>query len=99
MNIKKKGIEDRIKFLGFRNDISHILANSNFLIHTPISADPFPSVIFEAIQVKTPVITNNLGGAYEILNNGENVLIIKNNLINHSVDEILTFIENHEIQK
>ena len=99
LNIKKKGIDDRIKFLGFRNDVSLILANSNFLIHTPVLADPFPTVIFEAIQVKTPVITNNLGGAYEILNNGKNGLIIENNLINYSVDEILTFLENHELQK
>ena len=86
-------------FLGFRNDVSLILANSNFLIHTPVLADPFPTVIFEAIQVKTPVITNNLGGAYEILNNGKNGLIIENNLINDSVNEILTFLENHELQK
>ena len=99
LNIKKKGIDDRIKFSGFKNDINLILSNSNFLIHTPILADPFPTVIFEAIQAKTPVITNNLGGAYEILNNGKNGLIIKNNLINDSVDEILTFIENHELQK
>ena len=99
LNIKKKGIDDRIMFLGFRNDISYILTNSNFFIHTPIFPDPFPTVIFEAIQAKTPVITNDLGGAYEILNNGKNGLLIKNELINESVDKILTFIESHELQK
>ena len=99
LNIKKKGIDDRIMFLGFRNDISYILTNSNFFIHTPIFPDPFPTVIFEAIQAKTPVITNDLGGAYEILNNGKNGLLIKNELINESVDKILTFIENRELQK
>ena len=99
LNIKKKGIDNKIKFLGFRNDISHILTNSNFFIHTPILPDPFPTVIFEAIQAKIPVITNDLGGAFEILNNGKNGLIIKNDLINKSVDKILTFIENHDLQK
>ena len=99
LNIKKKGIDDRIMFLGFRNDISYILTNSNFFIHTPILPDPFPTVIFEAIQAKTPVITNELGGSYEILNNGKNGLIIKNDLINESVDKILSFIKNHELQK
>ena len=99
LNVKKKGINDRIMFLGFRNDVSYILTNSNFFIHTPILPDPFPTVIFEAIQAKTPVITNELGGSYEILNNGKNGLIIKNDLINESVDKISTFIENHELQK
>ena len=66
LNVKKKGINDRIMFLGFRNDISYILTNSNFFIHTPILPDPFPTVIFEAIQAKIPVITNDLGGAHEI---------------------------------
>ena len=78
---------------------SQILTNSNFFIHTPILPDPFPTVIFEAIQAKVPVITNRLGGAFEILNNGKNGLIIKNDLINESVDKILKFIENHELQK
>ena len=99
LNIKKKGIDDSIIFLGFRNDISYILNNSNFFIHTPISPDPFPTVIFEAIQAKIPVITNNLGGAIEILNNGNNGLIIENNLINKSVEDILKYIENHDFQK
>tara|TARA_Y100001970_G_C14219987_1_gene852059 strand:+ start:694 stop:1818 length:1125 start_codon:yes stop_codon:yes gene_type:complete len=98
LNIKKKGIDDRIMFLGFRNDISHILTNSNFFIHTPILPDPFPTVIFEAIQAKIPVITNNLGGAIEILDNGNNGLIIENNLINKSVADILKYIKNPELQ-
>ena len=30
------------------------LDKSHFFIHTPISPDPFPTVIFEAIESKTP---------------------------------------------
>ncbi len=99
LNIKDKEIDDRITFMGFRNDINYILSNSNFFIHTPILPDPFPTVIFEAIHSKIPVITNDLGGAYEILNDGKNGLIIKNNLINESVERIMKYIENCELQK
>ena len=99
LKIKNKSLDNKITLLGFRKDIHSILSNSNFFIHTPISPDPFPTVIFEAIQAKVPVITNGLGGAFEILNNGKNGLIIKNDLINESVDKILKFIENHELQK
>jgi len=97
-DIKSKGLDDRITFMGFRKDVIQILTKSNFFIHTPISPDPFPTVIFEAIQSGTPVITNNFGGAYEILNNGKNGLIIKNDLIEESVENILTYLENKKQQ-
>ncbi len=96
--IKNKGLDDKILFTGFRNDISYILLNSSFFIHTPISPDPFPTVIFEAIQTNTPIITNKLGGAFEILNNGSNCLIINNDLIIESADKILNYISNKELQ-
>ncbi len=99
LNIKDRGLDDRITFIGFREDITTILTKSNFFIHTPISPDPFPTVIFEAIQSGTPVITNNLGGAYEILNNGKNGLIIENNLIQNSAETILDYINKQRLQE
>ena len=99
LKVKEKGLESRILFLGFQNDVTQLLNNSDFFIHLPISPDPFPTVVFEAIYTKTPVITNNLGGAVEILNNGKHGLIIKNDLIEESVDKILNYIKNKQQQK
>ena len=96
--IKSRGLDNKIKFLGFRNDVKSILENSSFLIHTPISPDPFPTVIFEAIQTLTPVITNDQGGAYEILDKGKNGLIIENDLIEETVENILNYLENKKQQ-
>ena len=98
LDIIKRGLLDKIKFMGFRNDVISILENSNFLIHTPISPDPLPTVVFEAIISKTPVITNNLGGAYEILNNGKNGLIINNDKIESSVELIMSYMVNQELK-
>ena len=98
IDIKKRGLNNKIKFLGFREDIVSILDKSNFFIHTPLSCDPLPTVIFEAIICKTPVITNNLGGAYEILNQGNNGLIIKNDFVKESVEKILSFLDNKKQQ-
>jgi len=97
--VKEKGLESKISFLGFQNDVIPLLNNSDFFIHLPISPDPFPTVIFEAINTKKPVITNDLGGAIEILNNGKYGLIIKNDLIEESVDKILNYINSKQQQK
>ena len=104
LQVQSKGLSDKITFTGFRNDTNFILNKSNFFIHTPISPDPFPTVIFEAVESKTPVITNNLGGAYEILNNGKYGLIIKNELFEESVNKILSFLvskkqQNENVEK
>ena len=98
LDIKKRELNNKIKFLGFREDVISILDKSNFFIHTPLSPDPFPTVIFEAIKCQIPVITNNLGGAYEILDEGKNGLIIKNDLVEQSVAKILSYMENKKQQ-
>jgi glycosyltransferase involved in cell wall biosynthesis len=97
--IKIKGLDDKISLLGFRSDIMTILSKSSFFIHTPISPDPLPTVIFEAIESKTPIITNNLGGAYEILNNGKNGLIIENDSIDDSANKILSYLTEQKLQR
>ena len=99
LDIKKRGLTDRIKLFGFREDIISILNRSNFFIHLPLSPDPLPTVIFEAINCKIPVITNNLGGAHEILNEGKNGLIIENDLIKASVKKIFLYMYNKKEQK
>ena len=99
LDIKQKGLNNKIKFLGFRDDVISILNKSNFFIHTPLSPDPLPTVVFEAIKCKTPVITNNLGGAFEILDQGNNGLIIKNDLVKESVEKIFSYLENKKMQK
>ena len=85
--------------MGFKNNIISVLSKSNFFIHTPISPDPFPTVIIEAIQTMTPVVTNDNGGAYEMLDNGKNGLIIQNQDIQKSVIEILEFINDKNKHK
>ncbi len=99
LKVKDKGLDSRISFLGYQRDVIPLLNNTDFFIHLPISPDPLPTVIIEAIKTKTPVITNDLGGAIEILNDGKNGLIIKNNSIDQSVDKILDYIKNKQLQK
>ncbi len=96
--ILKKGLQKKIVFMGFRNDIDKVLKKTNFLIHTPIQPDPFPTVIFEAVKNKTPVICTDQGGAYEILNNGKHGLFIDSNSIELSAEMILKYIDDMKTQ-
>ncbi len=97
--VKGYKIEKNIIFLGHRNDIKSILQQSDFFIHSPITPDPFPTVIFEAIESKTPVVFSNNGGASEILNQSQNGLLIDYNDIIKSTKLILKYIDDIDLQK
>ena len=97
--LKEYRIEKNVIFLGYRNDIKSILDKSHFFIHSPIAPDPFPTVLFEAMESKTPVICTDNGGAREILNNFSNGLLIDYNDIKKSSKLILNYIDDLDRQK
>ena len=97
--VKGYKIEKNIIFLGHRNNIKSILHQSDFFIHSPIAPDPFPTVIFEAIESKTPVVFSDNGGASEILNQSQNGLLIDYNDIKKSTQLILKYIDDIDLQK
>ena len=97
--VKEYEIEDKIIFLGYIGDVKSLLIKSNFFIHTPVSPDPFPTVILEAIESKTPVICTDKGGAREILNDFQNGLLIDYDDIKKSAQLILNYLNDLDLQK
>jgi len=97
--VKEYNLQESIHFIGFKKDVKKQLFKSNFFIHCPISPDPLPTVIFEAIEISLPVICTNQGGAYEILDSGKNGLLIDSLSISQSCDLILNYIDDTEIQQ
>ncbi len=96
--IIEKKLENNIKFLGFEENTDLMYAKSNFFIHTAVNPDPLPTVIFEAIKNKIPVIATSSGGSPEILDYGKNGLLINPENINQSAERILEYIEDYERQ-
>ncbi len=97
--VTELGLSNRIKFLGFRKDIPNILKQSNLFIHTPISPDPLPTVLFESLYNNLPTVATNLGGNIEILDNGNNGLLIPNNDPKKSANLIRDYCTNIKLQK
>ena len=97
--VKDLGLENQIKFLGFRNDVSNILKQSDLFIHPSIAPDPLPTVLFEALHNDLPTVATNLGGAIEILDNGNNGLLIPYNDSKKAADLINEYCINIKLQK
>ena len=97
--VEELGFENYIKFLGFRNDISNILKQSDLFIHPAISPDPLPTVLFESLYNDLPSVATNLGGAIEILDNGNNGLLIPYNEPKKAANLIYEYSINFKLQK
>ena len=97
--VKDLGLENQIKFLGFRNDVSNILKQSDLFIHPAISPDPLPTVLFESLYNDLPTVATNLGGAVEILDNGNNGLLIPYNDPKKAANLIYEYCSNIKLQK
>ena len=97
--VRDLGLEDQIKFLGFREDVSSILKQSDLFIHPAISPDPLPTVLFESLHNDLPSVATNLGGAIEILDNGNNGLLIPYNDPKKAANLINEYCANTKLQK
>jgi glycosyltransferase involved in cell wall biosynthesis len=97
--VNNLGLENQIKFLGFREDVSSILKQSNLFIHPAIAPDPLPTVLFESLHNDLPTVATNLGGAIEILDKGNNGLLIPYNDSKKAADLINEYCANTKLQK
>ncbi len=66
--IREKGLENRIRQLGFRKDAANLLAGSNVFINSAKCYEALSFAILEALGQGLPVIATNIGGNGDIIN-------------------------------
>ncbi len=64
------GLENQVKFLGFRSDIPQLMSVCDLVAHTSTSPEPFGRVIVEAMLCERPVVAAEAGGAIELVEPG-----------------------------
>jgi len=65
--VRRHGIESRVTFLGERRDIDRVLAGADILAQPNTEPEPFGLIFAEALRARVPVVTTNMGGAPEIV--------------------------------
>lgn len=63
------GIADRVRFLGQRTDVPELLSAADIFCQPNIAPDALGITFIEALQAGLPVVTSNMGGGAEIVNN------------------------------
>jgi glycosyltransferase involved in cell wall biosynthesis len=65
------GLEERVRFLGFRSDVVSLMSACDLIAHTSTAPEPFGRVIVEAMLCRKPVVAAAAGGAIELIRMGE----------------------------
>ena len=72
--IADNGIEERVRFLGFRKDLPRLMASSDVLVH-PARIEGFGLVLVEALAAGLPVVASNVEGIPEVLAGTDSTMI------------------------
>jgi glycosyltransferase involved in cell wall biosynthesis len=71
---KRFGLERRVHFLGQRNDVPRLLSAVDIFCQPNTGAEPFGNVFVEAMFAGIPVVTSNIGGAPEVVDDSCGIL-------------------------
>jgi glycosyltransferase involved in cell wall biosynthesis len=91
------GLENRVKFLGFRSDIPQLMAACDLVAHTSTSPEPFGRVIVEAMLCGKPVVAAKAGGVMELVEHGLNGFLVTPGEPQELAQVIITCLRETEI--
>jgi len=91
--VAELGLEQRVRFLGFRSDIPQLMAVCDLVAHTSTAPEPFGRVIVEAMLCGTPVVAAQAGGAVELVESGINGFLVPPGEP-HQLAEVITTCRN-----
>jgi glycosyltransferase involved in cell wall biosynthesis len=70
------GIQDRVNFLGFRDDIPQVISALDLLVLPSVDCDASSAALKEAMAIGRPVVATTVGGASEIVRDGETGVLV-----------------------
>lgn len=77
--IESKGLADRVKLLGFRDDIRALLASFDIFV-LPSLSEGLPIALLEAMSLGVPVVASRVGGIPEVIvDDSQGVLVSPGN--------------------
>ncbi len=74
--VQETGLNETVKFLGFRSDVIEVMQSLDVVVHASTIGEPFGQVIVEGMAAGKPVIATNGGGVPEIIEDGISGILV-----------------------
>jgi glycosyltransferase involved in cell wall biosynthesis len=90
--VRRLGVERRVKFLGERRDVRRLLTGADLLAQANVGPEPFGIIFAEALLAGVPVVTTSMGGAPEIVAESCGRLVPPGNIaaLSAALDELMS---------
>jgi len=69
--VAELGLDGRVHFLGFRNDVPDLTAALDVAVLASVDCDASPASVKEAMYLRKPVVVTNIGGLREMVDDRE----------------------------
>lgn len=93
--VRRFGMEDRVRFLGLRQDVDEVLADSHIFVLTS-RWEGFPRSILEAMRAGLPVVASAVGGIPESVEDGETGYLLGKGGVSDISNRLAYLIDNPE---
>jgi glycosyltransferase involved in cell wall biosynthesis len=90
------GINDYLEFTGYRDDVSRLLTNSLFLVHTSDS-EGCPNAVMEAMASARPVVATDVGDVGSLIDDGKNGFVVQPEDEGALLDRVLALLKDRAL--
>ncbi len=95
---KSLGLEQKLTFLGHRDDIPEIMAGLDIQVLASFAGEGTPQVIPQAFAMKTPLVATRVGSIPEMLGQGKRGILVEPKNSVDLANGIINLIENPSIR-
>ena len=92
--VEKRGLSDRVKFLGFRKDVPQLIPLCDVTVMPSVRREGFPRAVVESYCNGVPAICTSIGGMPEIVKDGETGIIVPPGDVQALADALRTVAQN-----
>ncbi len=96
--IRKYGIEENVKFTGFRPDINQVIESLDVVVFPSIAPEAFPLSVLEAMSLGKPVVASDVGGVREMIEDRVSGFLVEPDHPEQIAERIIFLFEHPEIR-
>ena len=90
------GLDGRFRFLGIRQDVRDLICSFDIFVLSSMS-EGLPYVILEAMCMKKPIVSTNVGGIPEAIDHGENGMLVAPKDVDALTECILSLLDDRDM--
>jgi len=93
--VERSGVSNRVIFTGFREDIVEVMATFDIFVFTSLW-EGLPQVLVQSAAEAIPIVTFEVEGADEVVDNGQNGFVVPSKDVDAFIDKVSCLIEDRE---